>query len=315
MTPRVYLSSIQEPIINLAIEEHLFATVGRGEPILLLYRNRPSVVIGRHQNPWLECDLALIAADGVQVARRISGGGAVFHDLGNTNYSFMAHDSDYDLERNFKQLTTALGELGIEARRGERNDLWCRGRKFSGTAFRHSRGASLHHGTLLIRTNLDRLTAYLTARSIARIRSRGIDSVRSRVINIGEISASVTHKAICSQLARSFVGAADAVREVTEAWIDSRPEIREIAEKRRAWAWRFGHTPRFVIEMHVSEVNLTVEVDRGLIMSALVDGQEGTALEQHLRGARFERHDITTRATSLDSALGPLAVQLSEFAR
>jgi len=209
-----------DPWHNLAVERVLFESslfesfAGPEGPesdaahALLVWRNSPCVVIGRHQNPWVECDLAKMAAAAVPLVRRVSGGGAVYHDPGNTNFTFFGTDATYDLDRQFTVVIMALESLGISARRNKRNDILVDDRKISGNAFRHTKGRSLHHGTLLVSADLNELTAYLTSpnaaaaitgptaasdarpgptadtRGSAIISSKGIPSVRSRVANL-----------------------------------------------------------------------------------------------------------------------------------
>jgi lipoate---protein ligase len=195
----LYLSHDLDPMTNLALEAWLFERAPLTSPILFLWRNASTVVIGRAQNPWLECDLDQMQRDHVTLARRVSGGGAVFHDLGNTNFTFIHPTQAYDRHRNLTLLCELLQSLGIPAEVSGRNDLQVPSpdtpggyRKISGNAFRETKDRCLHHGTLLMNADLARLTRYLTP-SPKKLMTKGIPSVRSRVMNLREINPSLTH--------------------------------------------------------------------------------------------------------------------------
>ena len=180
-----------DPYENLALEEALLSRVGEGELILYLWQNEGTVVIGRNQNPWKECRTALLAEEGGHLARRLSGGGAVFHDRGNLNFTFLMNEADYDLPRQLTVLEQACRSLGIPAQRSGRNDLLAEGRKFSGNAFYKHAGKAYHHGTLMLDVDLERVSRYLSP-SKAKLAAKGVDSVRSRVVNLREFVPELT---------------------------------------------------------------------------------------------------------------------------
>ena len=154
---QVYESEGFDPYRNLAIEQHLLETVLGGCCLLYLWRNERTVVIGRNQNAWAECRTTLLSEEGGRLARRLSGGGAVYHDLGNLNFTFLMRTEDYDLDRQLNVIQTACRLGGIETERSGRNDLLADGRKFSGNAFYRHEGRSYHHGTLLVDTDMNRM--------------------------------------------------------------------------------------------------------------------------------------------------------------
>ena len=175
---KLYRGEGYDPYRNLAVEQHLLETVEDGCCVLYLWQNQNTVVIGRNQNAWKECRTTQLQEDGGHLARRLSGGGAVFHDLGNLNFTFLVRDEDYDLDRQLSVIAVACQALGVGTERSGRNDLLAGSRKFSGSAFYHNMGRSYHHGTLLVNVDMDKLGRYLNP-SPAKLRAKGVDSVRS----------------------------------------------------------------------------------------------------------------------------------------
>ena len=194
---------------NQALEATLFDTVGDDAFVLYLWANDNAVFIGRHQNAYTECDLPRLEADGGKLARRITGGGAVYHDKGNVNYSFIAPSEFYDEQRQFGWIVDTLKELGINAEKTGRNDITVGGRKFSGNAFYKNAEAGLHHGTILIGSDYGKIGKYLTASKL-KLQSKNIASVPQRIINLNEINPRIDKEQIFDALAltvRSALGA------------------------------------------------------------------------------------------------------------
>ena len=144
-----YTEESTDPFYNLAIEQHLLDIVPKGSCILYLWQNKHTVVIGKNQNCWKECKMQELADDGGRMVRRLSGGGAVYHDLGNLNFTCVTHKEDYDVARQLDVILTALHALGIHAEKSGRNDLHVDGRKFSGNAFYDNGSRCFHHGCTL----------------------------------------------------------------------------------------------------------------------------------------------------------------------
>ncbi len=191
---------------NLAIEKELLSKVDDKTVILYLWQNHNTVVIGKNQNPLAECDVAKTKEDGVRIARRTSGGGAVFHDKGNLNFTFVAFKENYSLEKQTEVIKKACALAGIKAEISGRNDILVDSKKFSGNAFYHTKTACFHHGTLLINSNLESVGKYLTP-DISKLQAKGIKSVKSRVVNLSEINSELT----CDKMREYMVAAASEV--------------------------------------------------------------------------------------------------------
>ena len=200
---QVLYSKTLNPWFNLATEDWIFREMNPDGHVLFLWRNSETVVIGRYQNPWIECRLDQMQADGVKLARRQSGGGAVFHDPKNLNFTFMSGAGHYDKERNFAIITEALKTFGVNAETSGRNDIICDGRKISGSAFKMSRDRAFHHGTLLVDVDLGRLQNYLNP-DAQKLKSKGIKSVRSRVANLKEFNPDINVDLLSAEIASTF---------------------------------------------------------------------------------------------------------------
>ena len=226
-----YVSHTTDPYVNLATERVLLDTVDNESLILYLWQNQNTVVIGKNQNAFSECRTELLREEGGRLARRLSGGGAVFHDLGNLNFTFLCSTENLDVSKHMQVIRRACLLAGIEAELSGRNDILADGKKFSGSAFYNSRGRSYHHGTLLIRADLCKLERYLTPPK-AKLETKGIKSVRSRVINLSELSPSLT----CDTMRAHLLTAAGEVYGLV-------PRSIEAIDRERiaAYAERFGN--------------------------------------------------------------------------
>ncbi len=307
----VYRSSLVDPFLNLAIEDYLLRNRPLSERALLLYVNDPAVVIGRHQNPWIECNPELMAQEGVVLARRQSGGGTVYHDRGNLNFTLFSRREDYDQDANFDLVVEALRTLGVAAERSGRNDLVCGGYKISGSAFKHLRERSFHHGTVLVAADLARLSAVLKP-APAEIRSRGIASVRSTVANLidlvpggagspdapAELMGRVADALIGAFLDRwggavgaSVAGSRAAVHELDAAFVAAREQILARADEYRSWDWVYGKTPRFEETVRLGGGVARVYVENGCISGIELNGaredRASAVWRERLLGAEY----------------------------
>lgn len=290
---------------NLAVDEFLLRNVGEDDIIFHIYVNADCVVIGRNQNPWRECDLAAMEEDGVKLVRRISGGGAVFHDLGNVNFSFIAHKKNYHVPRQMDVIIRTVQALGIPAEFSGRNDILVQGKKFSGNAFCEIREGRQHHGTLLVNSDLSRLPKYLRV-SDKKIRAKGVASVQARVCNLSDfapgLNADRVKQALCASFAEEYGD-----YNFLELSGEAGGEIRELYAKQSSWQWRLGRTPRFdlLLEDRFSwgEVQLHLEVKGGVItgvevFSDALDVYLPPLIAQAIQGAPLSPLELKGRVQS-----------------
>ena len=273
MIDRLYLyeSDGVDPHRNLAIEQHLLETVEGGCCLLYLWQNAHTVVIGRNQNAWAECRTSLLFEEGGHLARRLSGGGAVYHDLGNLNFTFLVHEADYDLDRQLTVIQTACALLGIETARSGRNDVLADGRKFSGNAFYRHEGRAYHHGTLLVDTDMTRMGRYLSP-SKAKLEAKGVASVRARVVNLKELNPAITVGALKAALVTAF-STVYGLPTTPFTGIDEE-RVRELTAHYASDAWLYGQKLPFTFRCEQrflwGGVELQVKADRGVITDARV---------------------------------------------
>jgi len=281
-------SASVNPYLNLAIEAYLMSRAAPHRQVLFLYRNSPSVVIGRHQNIHTECNLPLMRKHGVLPARRVSGGGAVYHDLGNLNLAFLGPADQYDQDANYRLVIEALDGLGFDLERNERNDLLLDGKKISGSAFRHSGGASLHHLTVLVSPNFERLVGVLHGDAVFAYESKGINSVRSEVSSLArrnpEFENLDTALPVLEQaLADSF--APDQPPSLLQARaVAGLPEVQHHRHKLESEDWIYHKCPAFRARYQ----ELEVWVREGKIEQFCPESQNGK-LGPHFSGRSWHK--------------------------
>jgi lipoate-protein ligase A len=277
---RVLISQSHNPWFNLATEEWIFRDLDPSLQTLFLWRNSETVVIGRNQNPWSECNLTQMEKDKVFLARRSSGGGAVFQDLGNTCFTFLSPKASYSRDNNNAIVLKALQGFDITAQASGRNDIVVPQedgpRKISGSAFHETRDRAFHHGTLLMNTNLTRLANYLTPHP-KKLSSKGKASVRSRVMNLSELAPDIRHETLSPKLIESFsehYRSEVSIENLDEATLRKISSLQSYFEKLSDWDWRFGKAPQFHQELaeYLSWgfVQIFIDADQGRIERAQV---------------------------------------------
>ena len=296
----VYESQGFDPYENLAIEKYLLDTVEPDACILYLWQNQNTVVIGRNQNAWLECRTTLLEEEGGHLARRLSGGGAVFHDLGNLNFTFLISKENYDVDLQLSVIQAACALAGIKAEKSGRNDLLAEGSKFSGNAFYQVGQNAYHHGTLLIDVDMDKLSRYLSP-SKAKLEAKGVSSVRSRVINLKDLSPGLT----CDKMRELMVRGFEAVYGLTAENITIPREalagIEETARHNCSWDFLYGTPLPFTFSCEKrfdwGIFQLQLQAKNGIIQAAKAysDSMDWTLpakVEQALTGCRFSLSDM-----------------------
>ena len=200
---QVVVSNQYNPFLNRAVEQYLTDHQEEGIVTMYLWKNQQTVVIGYNQNPYAECNVKLLIDEGGHLMRRGTGGGAVYHDLGNINFSFIADKSLYDVKKQLSVIQNSLLSYGLQTEISGRNDLTCEGRKFSGNAFAKGQRNNLHHGTILIKTDGAMMQRYLIVDK-AKLMKNGVKSVASRVVNLSELVPELTSENIKQPLVESF---------------------------------------------------------------------------------------------------------------
>ncbi|RLQ85069.1 lipoate--protein ligase [Planomicrobium sp. Y74] len=304
---------ITDPRINLAIEEYLLKNMDvEKDPFLLFYINEPSIIIGKNQNTAEEINTDYVDSNGIHVVRRLSGGGAVYHDLGNLNYSFITVD-DGESFRNFRKFTEpvvkALNDLGVNAELSGRNDLMAEGRKISGNAQFSTRGRMYSHGTLMFDTNVDEVVSALKV-SKEKIESKGIKSIRSRVANISEfLEKPMTVTEFRSAILHSIFEGEENVKlwELTDKDWEG---IHEISRQRYGnWDWNYGKSPKFNVKhshrFPVGGIDVRLQVEKGLVEDAKIFGDffgvgDVSELENAITGVKYERAALDEAIEGID---------------
>ncbi|MFD1953399.1 lipoate--protein ligase [Paenibacillus thailandensis] len=271
---------ITDASLNLALEEYALRHFPAEHDYLLFYINAPSIIIGKNQNTAEEINAEFVENNGIRVVRRLSGGGAVYHDLGNLNYSFITKD-DGDSFHNFKKFTEpvvqALGKLGVRASMTGRNDIEVEGRKISGNAQFVTRGRLFTHGTLLFDSEMDRVAAALKANPEKYV-SKATKSIRSRVANIREfLQEPMTIEQFRGHLLQSIFQTEGNV-PVYDIGEEEWANVRKLADERyRNWDWNYGRSPAFNFRQTkriegAGTFDVRLQVENGIIREAAVYG-------------------------------------------
>ncbi|MGP4715911.1 lipoate--protein ligase [Psychrobacter sp. T6-6] len=324
MKLRILKSAVTNPWFNLATEDWIFNTLNADSHTLFLWRNSETVVIGRSQNPWVECKMDKMAADDVFLARRQSGGGAVFHDLGNTNFTFLSPKHAYDQTANFTIIINALKKLGIDATLSGRNDMQVGDRKISGSAFKHAADRSFHHGTLLVNANMQKLGDYLNPHPL-KLKAKGIKSVRARVANLVELNDAINHEILSNAIIEAFCEYYEdtaPVEQLDEASLAKQPTLNAYYQQMADWDWRFGKTPEFShhietrFDWGIMDVHMDVRqavIAEVVIFSDALNVELIDLLKETLTGVKYNKSEIKDTLAELANSQPELAAQVGDF--
>ena len=299
---RIFVTEKTDPYHNLALEDLLMQEVREGEAVLYLWQNERTVVIGRNQNAWQECDVRRVLAEGGHVARRRSGGGAVYHDLGNQNYTLFLRKEDMDESLLDEVLYRTAHKLGISAEFTGRNDLTVGGRKFSGCASYDNGRTAYRHGCVLISTDMSKMREYLTPSKL-KLSAKGVASVESRTVNLsgcGDVTPASWRAAMSSAFREVF--RLTECETFADGGMPVDPEkLEEMRETYAAEDWVFGKLRDF-------DQTLSLKTDRGLftLRLSLADGmikdaevftdsmdtEISSLLAERLKGLPYRREEV-----------------------
>ncbi|XP_011309909.1 lipoyltransferase 1, mitochondrial [Fopius arisanus] len=346
ITKSVFISQSKDIFTNLALEDWLYRNYDfNNHHVLLLWRNDPCVVIGRHQNPWIEANIQGLEEQGIAMARRNSGGGTVYHDSGNLNLSFFTPKERYNRRYNLEIITRSLyREWGVKCDINKREDIVVNGNsKVSGTAAKLGRPNAYHHCTLLVNVNKRNLSMALEKKE-AGITTNATESTRSPVKNLNEINGRVNTDALISAVgweylrtkAMSLEDGGDSLVQrqkgfqminPTEQWF---PGLDKLKEEFQSWQWNYGRSPKFTVTRYLKipadstdstrtgqfhQLKLTMEVKNGIVEDIKLSlppnvvsnaANQDASVITHLRGAKYD-HEITEK---IISALGCTSVSL-----
>lgn len=305
-----FRSSSFNPYENLSIEEYLLEDCREDECIIYLWQNKKTVVIGKNQNAWKECQAENLEKDGGHVVRRLSGGGAVYHDTGNLNFTFLVRKENYDLDKQLQVIINAVNSLGIKAVKSGRNDILADGRKFSGNAFYKKGDHYYHHGTLMVDVDTGALSRYLTV-SDAKLKSKGVDSVKSRVTNLKTLNPEITIESLAEALVEAFqqvYGLKAGERTLEEM---SQDLLQSKIDRFSSWEWIYGRKIDFQYELtgktEAGEVTLQLQVSSGIIEDLVVysdslDDKASEKIAELLRGTKYSADVIDKALAALGEA-------------
>ena len=315
-----YITDNTWPYENLAVEEYLLRHVEPGECILYLWQNRNTVVIGRNQNYRSEVRLNPLQEDGGFLVRRLSGGGAVYHDLGNLNFTFFARKDDFDIDRQSSVILEMVRLLGLEAEKTGRNDILIDGKKFSGNAYYNQGGASYHHGTIMIDVDKTPLEKYLNV-PIEKLESKGVSSVRSRVVNLKELLVDISVETVKERMVDAFEkvyglnaemhlvqGLPGGTASPERAGELDFEEVQALTEKFRSKEWIYGKEFPFSFKIERrfpwGGVEILLRLEDGKIQdceifSDAMDSQLILDVQESLKGAGYNKEDINMSLDAL----------------
>ena len=279
------ISNSFEPFLNLAVEDWLFQHCEKESVVCYLWRNERTVVIGQNQNPYAECNVDLLEGEGGHLMRRTTGGGAVYHDVENLNFTFVAPVAVADIQRNFKVIADALATYGIKAEVSGRNDMTAEGRKFSGSAFHKNATTALHHGTIMIKTDIEALRRYLTP-NVSKLLKHGVKSVESRVVNLSEL-ADIAVENLTPRIVEAFEKEYGRKSEMVD--FGEMSKIEAVRQRRDFYAsdeWRFGRwrdfkaTCKGAFDWGMVEVSLLMDGSTVLDCQIASDALDTDAVEK-----------------------------------
>ena len=315
MVTKIFIYNAQgtDPHENLAAEKVLMDQLQPGEAMLYLWQNLNTVVIGKNQNAWLECRTSLLEEEGGKLARRLSGGGAVYHDLGNLNFTFLMCKEDYDLDKQVTVIQQACALAGIRAEKSGRNDLLADSRKFSGNAFYQDKVHAYHHGTLMVDVDKEKLGRYLSPPK-SKLLAKGVASVRSRVVNLKELCPDLTIEGMRKNMAAAFQQVYGLPAEKFLLTAAMQEEIRRLKEVYGSWDYLYGAPLSFTFSCEEKfdwgYIGLQLEAKNGIIQEVGIntDAMDWTLPDSIITALKGCRFDTDSMVYALQQAFLPADV-------
>lgn len=300
---KIYDNASLNPYHNLAVEEYLMMHTGDSELIVYLWQNEHTIVIGRNQNVWQECKVSEFTKDGGRIVRRLSGGGAVYHDLGNLNFTFCVKKADYDVDKQLEVILTAVQLLGINARKTGRNDITIEGRKFSGNAFYRTGQYCYHHGTLLLDVDTEKMVQYLNV-DTAKLQSKGVSSVKARVTNLKNYCADINRRLITEKIKTALKNVYECDIGIIKDTDLNENEIIRLENKFSDWNWIFGRKIPFTNQISRrfvwGNMDIHIVVDEGRIRdieiySDMLEQDFIPKMKDILKNCRYDKNIIAEK--------------------
>jgi len=304
-------SQSYSPYFNLALEEHILKNKNLKEDIVFLWKNTPTIVVGNNQNTIEEINMPFVNEKEIKVVRRLSGGGAVYQDLGNLNFTFLKRlekPSNLEIKKFALPVVEALNKLGVPAELTGRNDITVEGKKISGNAQRLFRNKLLHHGTLLFDAELEIMAKVLQV-GLDKIQSKGIKSIRSRVTNIKpylaqqrnieEFRESILRELFQGEIIKQYFLSEDDLRKINKL----------VNDKYNTWEWNFGYSPPYSIRntrrFPGGKVELFLDVEKGILKNCQIFGDflslcDISEIEKKLKNKRYESETIERTLSKFD---------------
>lgn len=305
-------NNITDPMVNLAMEEYVLREIPTDDSYFLFYVNQPSIIIGKNQNTIEEINEPYIRDHGIKVVRRVSGGGAVYHDEGNLNFSFITED-DGDSFHNFKRFTQpivdALQDMGVNAALSGRNDIEVDGKKVSGNAMFTQRGRMFSHGTVMLDSDIGEVQNALKVNP-KKIESKGIKSVSARVGNINDfLDEKIDIEEFKQRILIKIFGSLEEIEEYKLTDADWKEIDKLSEEKYQTWEWNYGRNPKYNFNVShkfpVGLLDLRFEVSKGRIEQAKIFGDffgvgEVVDIEEKLVGTEHSYEAIDNALKDVD---------------
>ncbi|HFH7723367.1 TPA: lipoate--protein ligase [Streptococcus agalactiae] len=308
------VNTSNDPAYNVALEAYAFQKLTDIDEIFILWINEPAIIIGRHQNTIQEINKEFIDKNGIHVVRRLSGGGAVYHDLNNLNYTIISNNTQeaaFDFQTFSKPVIDTLAKLGVKAEFTGRNDLEINGQKFAGNAQAYYKGRMMHHGCLLFDVDMSVLGQALKV-SKDKIESKGIKSVRARVTNIVD---HLSDKITVQEFSDTILAQMKEEYPEMDEYVLSDAELSEIQAMRdnqfATWDWTYGKAPEYTIERGVrypaGKITTYANVENSTIKSVKIFGdffgvKPVDDIEKMLEGVRYDYKDVLAALKTVDTS-------------